>query len=226
MENEIETELFNFVKQIDDVIKKQGDLDERVGEMGESILTGFERNEIAIKELTRLFKVISSQLDSPLKTDLDYKRLYPEDIKVSNLKEIKIPDEVAVKRPAWYEKVDFDPLIKAIQKQYNVPLEDVVYGNLQNTTGQDLVCIPAQKGYRIYVTDVAISNHSSTGVICEIKSGKTTWTLPAPVNNGVGGSIKGFTAPLPGEFDKPWTFRTSSAVNAVYCSMVGFKSKV
>ena len=45
----------------------------------------------------------------------DFKHEHPKEIKVTNLKEIKPekhPDEISVKRPAWYKEFDFDKLFK------------------------------------------------------------------------------------------------------------------
>ena len=45
----------------------------------------------------------------------DFKHEHPKEIRVSNLKEIKPekhPDEISVKRPAWYKEFDFDKLFK------------------------------------------------------------------------------------------------------------------
>jgi len=45
----------------------------------------------------------------------DFKQEHPREIRVSNLDEIKPekhPDEISVKRPAWYKEFDFDKLFK------------------------------------------------------------------------------------------------------------------
>ena len=45
----------------------------------------------------------------------DFKQEHPQSIRVSNLKEIKpkeFPDEISVKRPAWYKEFDFEKLFK------------------------------------------------------------------------------------------------------------------
>ena len=45
----------------------------------------------------------------------DFKQEHPKEIRVSNLKEIKPekhPDEISVKKPAWYKEFDFDKLFK------------------------------------------------------------------------------------------------------------------
>lgn len=45
----------------------------------------------------------------------DFKHDHPKEIRVSNLKEIKpgkFPDEIGVRKPAWYKEFDFDKLFK------------------------------------------------------------------------------------------------------------------
>lgn len=45
----------------------------------------------------------------------DFKQEHPREIRVSNLKEIKPekhPDEIRIKRPAWYKEFDFEKLFK------------------------------------------------------------------------------------------------------------------
>ena len=45
----------------------------------------------------------------------DFKQDHPKSIRVSNLNEIKSekhPDEISIKRPAWYKEFDFDKLFK------------------------------------------------------------------------------------------------------------------
>lgn len=45
----------------------------------------------------------------------DFKQEQPKEIRVSNLKEIKLkefPDEISVKKPLWYKEFDFDKLFK------------------------------------------------------------------------------------------------------------------
>jgi hypothetical protein len=45
----------------------------------------------------------------------DFRHEHPKEIRVSNLKEIKLekhPDEISIKRPAWYKEFDFEKLFK------------------------------------------------------------------------------------------------------------------
>jgi hypothetical protein len=45
----------------------------------------------------------------------DFKQEHPKEIRVSNLKEIKLkefPDEISIKKPAWYKEFDFEKLFK------------------------------------------------------------------------------------------------------------------
>lgn len=108
----------------------------------------------------------------------------------------------------------------------NVPLEDIVSGNASNTDGTATSCIAtAGAGIKQYLTSVTLTNmHASTVVYVELKSGTTVMhTLPCPP----GGCTKNFDPPLPpNAADEAWNFDPSAAVTTIYCSMVGFKSKV
>ena len=217
-------DLLGFVKTIDDLLRREGETSERVQAIEESILQGFERNEKTLADLLNIFKIVMSQLDSPLKTNLDYDRMYPEKIKVSNLSEVKIPEEFKVKRRDWYKDLDLEPLIKEINKQYSVPLEDIRVGSEAGAfNNQPTMVIPGEKGYRIYLSSIVIANHSSAGTLAEVKSGSTYYRSPAPVNINVGGAVVSLPTPLPGEPGEAWYFKVSPAVNTVYCSMVGFR---
>ena len=66
------------------------------------------------------FKVFVSNFPNSVKevkisNTEDFKHEHPKEIRVSNLKEIKPekhPDEISVKKPAWYKEFDFDKLFK------------------------------------------------------------------------------------------------------------------
>jgi hypothetical protein len=66
------------------------------------------------------FKVFVSNLPPAVKevkisNTEDFKQDHPKSIRVSNLNEIKPekhPDEISVKKPAWYKEFDFDKLFK------------------------------------------------------------------------------------------------------------------
>jgi len=66
------------------------------------------------------FKVFVSNFPLPVgevkvSNTEDFKQEHPKEIRVSNLKEIKPekhPDEIGIKRPAWYKEFNFDKLFK------------------------------------------------------------------------------------------------------------------
>ena len=105
-------------------------------------------------------------------------------------------------------------------------LEDLVSGNANNTDGTSTQVIAAAgAGVKQYLTSVAITNmHASTVCYVELKSGTTVmYTLPVPP----GGTVQNFAVPLkPNAANEAWNFDPSAAVTTLYCSMVGFKSKV
>lgn len=105
-------------------------------------------------------------------------------------------------------------------------LEDVVSGNASNTDGTSTACIGAQaSGVKTYLTTIILTNmHASTDAYVEIKDGSTVkLTIPIPHASG---AILNLPVPLPGSAATAWNFDPSAAVTTVYCSMVGFKSKV
>lgn len=107
----------------------------------------------------------------------------------------------------------------------HAPLDDIVSGNASNTDGTSTQVIAAQAaGIKTYLTSIAITNmHASTVAYVEIKDGATAkLTLPAPP----GGCVINLPVPLPGTAATAWNFDPSAAVTTLYCSMVGFKSKV
>jgi len=217
-------DLLSFIRKLDDTIKKQDGHSKKLEGIESAILEGFERNELATRDLIGLMKVVASQLNSPFEMNIDYDRIFPHKINIANLDEVKV-DEVKVKKPNWYKNPDLKPIIDVLQKQYNLSLEDVVSGNKGTTTSSKTKCIDGQKGYKIYVTDTTITNYSTNSSYCEIYNGKTVYTIPAPINNGVGGATLHFSTPLPGEVGQSWYFRVTPATNIVFCSMVGFRKK-
>lgn len=104
-------------------------------------------------------------------------------------------------------------------------LEGIVTGNASNTDGTSTQCIAAQSaGIKTYLTSVILTNTSSSNIYVEIKDGSTTkLTIPVPAN---GGAIFNPPVPIPGTAATAWNFDPSAATTTVYCSMVGFKSKV
>ena len=104
-------------------------------------------------------------------------------------------------------------------------LGDLVNGNASNTDGTSTEVLAAgAAGIKHYVTDVTITNTSSTNIYVELKDGSTTkWTFPVPANSGV---VKSFQSPIAGTAATAWNFDPSAAATTVYCSVSGFKSKV
>jgi len=104
-------------------------------------------------------------------------------------------------------------------------LEDLVSGNASNTDGTSTQVIAASgSGIKTYLTDITITNTSSSNIYVELKDNTTVkWTLPVPANGGV---THNFTVPLAGSANVAWNFDPSAATTTVYCSAAGFKSKV
>jgi hypothetical protein len=104
-------------------------------------------------------------------------------------------------------------------------LEDIVTGNASNTDGSSTSCIASSgAGVKTYLTSVILTNTSSSNIYVEIKDGATAkLTIPVPAN---GGAIFTPQVPIPGTAATAWNFDASAATTTVYCSMVGFKSKV
>ncbi len=104
-------------------------------------------------------------------------------------------------------------------------LEDIVTGNASNTDGTSTQCIAAQAaGIKTYLTSIVLTNMSATNIYVEIKDGTTVkMTIPVPANSG---AIVPLPVPIPGTAATAWNFDPSAAATTIYCSMVGFKSKV
>lgn len=107
----------------------------------------------------------------------------------------------------------------------NSLLEDIVSGNASNTDGSSTQVIAAQgSGVKTYITDVTITNTSSSNIYVELKDGSTVkWTFPVPANGGV---THHFASPIPGTANTAWNFDPSAAATTVHCSAAGFKSKI
>jgi len=107
-----------------------------------------------------------------------------------------------------------------------VPLEDIVSGNASNTDGASTqVIATAGAGIKQYLTRVILTNmHASSTIYVEMKSGTTVKaTIPCPP----GGATVSFDPPLPpNAADEAWNFDPSAATTTIYCTAVGFKSKV
>lgn len=104
-------------------------------------------------------------------------------------------------------------------------LENIVTGNASNTDGTSTQCIAAQaSGIKTYLTSIILTNTSSSMIYVEIKDGSTAkLTIPVPAT---GGAVFNPPVPIPGTAATAWNFDPSAATTTVYCSMVGFSSKV
>lgn len=105
-------------------------------------------------------------------------------------------------------------------------LESIVSGNANNTDGTSTECIAAGgSGVKQYLTSVVLTNTSSSNIYVEVKSGTTVKaTIPVPAN---GGAVFNPPVPLPpNAANEAWNFDPSAATTTVYCSMIGFKSKI
>lgn len=105
-------------------------------------------------------------------------------------------------------------------------LESIVTGNASNTDGTSTSCIAASGDAAIkhYLTTIILTNTSGSNIYVEIKDGATAkLTIPLPANSG---AVVNLPVPLPGTANTAWNFDPSAATTTVYCSMIGFKSKV
>lgn len=105
------------------------------------------------------------------------------------------------------------------------PLADIVTGNASNTDGSSTQCIAAQAaGVKTYLQQIILTNTSATPTYCEIKDGTTVkLTIPVPANAGATVTL---AKPIGGTAATAWNFDPGAATTTMYCSMVGFKSKV
>lgn len=105
-------------------------------------------------------------------------------------------------------------------------LEDITSGNASNTDGTSTQVIAASgdAAIKIYLSSVILTNTSSSNIYVEIKDGSTVKvTIPLPANSG---AIYNPPIPIPGTANTAWNFDPSAAASTVYCSALGFKSKV
>lgn len=104
-------------------------------------------------------------------------------------------------------------------------LEDIVSGTASNTDGASFAVIAAgAAGIKHYLTQVTIVNTSTSFTYVEIKDGTTTKVvLPAPAQSGAAVS---FNPPIAGTAATAWNADPGAATTTIYCSAVGFKSKV
>lgn len=121
---------------------------------------------------------------------------------------------------------DFADLDGASLTRPHTTLGDIVTGTASNTDGASTeVIAAAAAGIKQYLTDVSIDNQSSTDIYVEMKSGTTVkWHLGVPAKSS---HSKHFDPPLPpNAAAEAWNFDPSAAATTVYCSALGFKSKV
>lgn len=113
----------------------------------------------------------------------------------------------------------------ALLTRADAALGDLVSGNASNTDGTSTQVIAAgAAGIKHYITDVTITNTSSSNIYVELKDNTTVkWTFPVPANGGV---THHFRSPLAGTAATAWNFDPSAAASTVYCSASGFKSKI
>lgn len=107
----------------------------------------------------------------------------------------------------------------------NSAIGDYVNGNASNTDGTSTQVLAAgAAGVKHYITDVTLTNTSSSNIYVELKDGTTAkWTFPVPANGGV---THHFATPIGGTAATAWNFDPSAAASTVYCSVSGFKSKI
>lgn len=105
-------------------------------------------------------------------------------------------------------------------------LADIVTGTASCTDGASTECIAAQSaGIKTYLSKVVLTNSSASAALVEIKDGTTVKaTLSVPANK-LSTSFT-FDPPLPGTAATAWNFDPDAALSTIYCTMVGFKSKV
>ncbi len=104
-------------------------------------------------------------------------------------------------------------------------LEDIVSGNASNTDGTSTSLIGAQAaGIKTYLTMIIVTNTSASNIYVEIKDGTTAkLTIPCPANSG---AIVPLPVPIGGTAATAWNFDPSAAATTIFCSAIGFKSKV
>jgi len=97
------------------------------------------------------------------------------------------------------------------------------------TDGSSTACtsaLAATVGQRIYITDISLTNSSSTNVYVDIRdgaSGAILDTLAAPAN--CGGNNKMYPKPLRFSANTAVAFDPSAAATSIHCTARGYKSK-
>lgn len=152
--------------------------------------------------------------------DADASAIYPQ--LVGGYAHLTQPDAVSATNDAVRSFFDADGG-QVVRPHTN--LESIVSGNASNTDGTSTQCIAAGgSGIKQYLTSIILTNTSSSNIYVEIKDGSTAkLTLPLPANSGC---VFNPPVPLPGTANTAWNFDPSAAATTVYCSMIGFKTKV
>lgn len=109
----------------------------------------------------------------------DLRSEHPKEIRVSNLKEIKLkefPEEISVKKPAWYEEFDFDKLFKFFKdsssRLFNQVKTSIFNSFIKNTKPKEaipvrLVTEDGEKFYR--AGNVYVAGGSDSAILSELR---------------------------------------------------------
>lgn len=114
----------------------------------------------------------------------------------------------------------------ALLVRHHAAVGDWVSGNASNTDGTSTSVLAAgAAGIKHAITTVIIHNaHATTNGYVELKDNTTVKaTIPAPAN---GGTAVHFDPPLLGSAATQWNFDPSAAITTIYCTVIGFKTKL
>jgi hypothetical protein len=107
-------------------------------------------------------------------------------------------------------------------------LEDGVEGYAAITDGSSTSIIAAQgAGIKVYITDVIISNSSSTACEVDLRdgaAGSVKTTLPVPASKS--GVVKSFLKPMAFSANTAVCADPDAALTSIKVTLLGFKSKV
>lgn len=109
----------------------------------------------------------------------DFRQEHPKEIRVSNLQEIKPekhPDEISVKRPAWYKEFDFDKLFK-FSKDSSVGFFNQVKASIFNSFIKNVkpkeaipVRLVTEDGEKFYrAGNVYVGGGSDSAILAELR---------------------------------------------------------
>jgi len=151
------------------------------------------KNEISVliealdkyqQALGKEFKVFVSNFPDVVKevritNAQDLRSEHPKEIRVSNLKEIKLkefPEEISVKKPVWYKEFDFDRLFKFFKDStagfFNEVKTSIFNSFIKNAKPKEaipvrLVTEDGEKFYR--AGNVYVSGGSDSAILAELK---------------------------------------------------------